>query len=170
VREYANYSLGRVSIFKATEAESEENFRKEMENALTLFEKSLREEILLNPARFCFLFYLSFYTIMFKKQEAEVEVQKYLAEAKRSTYYSKSKDKLIKAVENLAAALREAQKVREIGLDRMKCDLNTYRRYCERAAELVQKTKEKASGTIKMLERGFLIIDKRIKYLLGTQT
>ena len=54
-----------------------------------------------------------------------------------------------------------------MGLDSMKCDLNTYRRYCERAAELIKKTKEKAQGVTKMLQRGLPIIDKRIKELLG---
>jgi HEAT repeat protein len=165
VRASANHSLGRACIFKATEAESEEDFRKELEIALTFFEQSSVEATYFNPARFCRLFYRSFYMITFM-QTAEGEVQEYLAEAKRVSAGSESKEKLLEAVENLARALSEAQKVREKGLGSMKCDLNTYRRYCEHAAELVQKTKEKAPGATKMLERGFPIIDKRIKELL----
>jgi hypothetical protein len=95
VRVNANYALGRVSIFKATEAESEENFSSEIENALSFFEKSSRESSFFNPARFCLPFYRSFYTITFEKQEAEVEVQKYLAEAKCATEGSESKENLL---------------------------------------------------------------------------
>ncbi|WXG41616.1 MAG: hypothetical protein WED07_12780 [Candidatus Freyarchaeum deiterrae] len=40
VRVSANHSLGRASIFRATEAESEEGFRRELEKALGFFEKS----------------------------------------------------------------------------------------------------------------------------------
>jgi HEAT repeat protein len=168
VRVCANYSLGRAYIFKATEAESEEVFRKELETALAFFEESSKEAFWQhsNPAHFCRLFYRSFYMLTFK-QPKEAEVEEYLAEAKYAAGGSESKEKLLEAVENLAHALREAQKVRKLDIGTMKCDLNTYRQYCEQAAELVEQTKEKAPGATKMLERGLPIIDRRIKELLG---
>jgi HEAT repeat protein len=166
VRASAKHSLGRASIFKAIETGSIEDFRYELENALVFFENSSMEGTYYNPADFCRLFYRSFYMLTFK-QPAEAEVQNYLAEAKSAAEGWENKENLLETVENLAHALREAQKVSERGLDTIKCDLNAYRRYCERAAELVQKTKEKAPGATKMLERGFPIIDKRIKELLG---
>ena len=64
VRMYANHSLGRISIFKATGAENDEKFRKELKKALEFFEKSSTEEPF-NPSKFCFPFYRSFYTIAF---------------------------------------------------------------------------------------------------------
>ena len=82
VRAFANYSLGRASIFKATEAENEDLFRKGITNALEFFEASSREATYSHLSRFCLPFYRSFYTIAFKKTEAEDKVQKYLAEAK----------------------------------------------------------------------------------------
>jgi hypothetical protein len=45
-----------------------------MENALGFFEKASEEAIYFNPAKFCSPFYRSFYTIIFKKEEAEAEV------------------------------------------------------------------------------------------------
>ena len=165
VRVSANYALGRASIFKATEAVSEENFRKEFENALEFFERASKEAKYFNPAIFCLPFYRSLYMTTFK-QTAEAKVEKYLAEAKSATEGSESREKLLEAIENLANALKEVQKVREMPLDTMKCNLNTYRRYCERAAELMKTTKEQAPGATAMLERGMPMIDKRIKELL----
>jgi HEAT repeat protein len=167
VRVFANHTLGRAYIFKATEANREEDFRKELEIALAFFEESSKEVTsYFNPARFCHLFYRSFYTLTFK-QTPEAEVLKYLVAAKSAAEGSESKEKLLGAVENLAHALGEAQKVRELDLGTMKCDLNAYQRYCEQAVELVEQTKEKAPGATKMLERGLPIIDRRIKELLG---
>ncbi len=165
VRESANYSLGRVSIFKATKEESEEDLRKELENALGFFEKSSLETTF-NPGRFCYLFYRSFYVMTFK-EPSEAEVQKYITKAKSASEGSVSKKKLIEAVENLANALREAKGLRKKRLDIVKCDLNTYRRYCDRAAELMKITKKEAPLATEMLTRGLPIIDKRIKDLIG---
>jgi HEAT repeat protein len=40
VRTYANYSLGRVSIFQASQAEIEEDYKKELKEAIEFFEKA----------------------------------------------------------------------------------------------------------------------------------
>jgi len=61
VRVYANHYLGRASVFRATEAEREEDFRKELETALCFFEKASTEATFINPAEFCLPFYRSFY-------------------------------------------------------------------------------------------------------------
>ncbi|MEA1863803.1 MAG: hypothetical protein U9N46_01180 [Euryarchaeota archaeon] len=112
----ANYSLGRASIFKATEAESEDDFESELNNAIKFFERSSDEaHSSNNPSSFCLPFYRSFYTITFGKAGAEGEVQKYLAEAKSASEGSKNKEISIEAVENLANALKEAQKVMDFG-------------------------------------------------------
>jgi len=168
VRVPANHSLGRASIFKATEAENEEDFRIELENALQYFERSATESCFYhcNPAKFCLPFYKSFYVLTCKCENSEAELEKYMKEAKRASEGSKSKEDLLAAVENLSNALKETQSLRESGLEAAKYDLNSYRRYCDRAAELLDETEEMAPGATRILKRGLPIIDQRIKDLL----
>jgi hypothetical protein len=161
----ANYSLGRASIFKATEAESEKDFRKELEKAVGFFEKSLKNTTYHNPARFCLPFYRTFYTITFKKQNAPIELQKYLSEAKSAVEGSDNKKKLLEAVENLGNALKEVQNARDF--NNMKSDLSAYKRYLDRACELLDTTEEKAPGASKLIRKGLPILDERIKGILA---
>ncbi len=142
VRASTYHSLGKASIFKAANAENEIDLKKEMEAAIGYFEKSSRQVIWSNPAKFCIPFYRSFFTLIFKKAETEAEVQKYIAEAKSVVEGSESKEKLLEAVENLGNALKEAQKARDF--NDVRSDLNAYRRYCERAFELLDTMEEKA--------------------------
>lgn len=108
VRIRAQYSLGRVSIFKASHAERDEEYRKELENAIEFFEMVEQEASFFNPAQFCLPFYRSFHTIIFKKQEeAKNEVNKYLKDANAAIAGSKNKELLFEAVETLAEALEE---------------------------------------------------------------
>jgi HEAT repeat protein len=162
VRISARHSLGRLSIFKATETEGEENFKKELENALKFFETSSREANY--SSRFCFLFYRSFYTIAFEKQTTEDQVQKYLAEAKKCVGGSKNKETLLEAVENLANALSEAHRITDFGT--MTAHLDAYRQYCERAADFIGSAEENAPDAAWILRRGMPIIDDRIKEII----
>ncbi|MCG7849928.1 MAG: HEAT repeat domain-containing protein [ANME-2 cluster archaeon] len=164
VRGSANHSLGKASIFKATVAESGEDFKSELNNAIDFFEKSSIEATYSNPSSFCLPFYRSFYTITFEKTESEGEVQRYLAEAKSASEGSKNKVTLLEAVENLANALSEAQKVTDF--DATKSDLKTYMQYCNRAANLIGDAAEDAPGAAEILRRGLPIIGERIKELL----
>ena len=163
IRILANYSLGRVSILKAIEAEDENDFKNGLKNALNFFEKSNRKEFCPNPAGFCHPFYRSFYTITFEKEKAEDEVQKYLTEAKSASEGSKNKEQLLEAVENLANALSEAHNAREMGLGALQSELNAYRRYCDRAADLIGDAAEDAPGAARVLRRGLPIIGERIR-------
>ncbi len=158
-RTFANYAIGRADIFKATWAESEEDFRKELESALNFFEKSAKEAayiIYLNPAKFCLPFYRSFYLITFKKQEAESDALMYLAEAKKVVEGSENKEKLLEAIENLDNALKEVHKVRDF--KEMKHALIEYVQYCERAVDLLDITAKKAPDAI-VVKRGLPIIN-----------
>ncbi|MBN1761636.1 MAG: HEAT repeat domain-containing protein [Methanomicrobia archaeon] len=167
VRVSANHALGRVSIFKATEAETEDAFRKEIENAIAFFEASSREAVTYsNPARFCLPFYRSFYTVTFKKPDAETEVQNYLVEAKRAAEGSESKEKLLEAVENLAGALREVQDAQKKDLDEIKKHLDLCKQHCDQAAKLLETTEVKAPGATALLRRSVPIIDQRIKEIV----
>ena len=43
VRTSSNHSLGRVSIFKASQAETDEDYKKELEKAIEFFEIAAKE-------------------------------------------------------------------------------------------------------------------------------
>ena len=165
VKVSANHSLGRISVYRATNAEDEDLLQKELEIAIGFFEKSAQESTYFNPAEFCLPFYRSYYSVIFKKHEAKEEVKKNLDEAKRAVSGSKSKEKLLKAVENLSNALNEAQKLQD--LDDIKADLNGYRRYCDRACELLDSTEGKAPGATLLVRRGLPVINERIQGLLA---
>ena len=165
VRVSVNYSLGKISIYRATEAESKEILKEELNKAIEYFEKSSREsKFYFNPASFCLPFYRSYNAVIFRKEEAKEEIERNLEEAKQAVEGSESKEKLLGAIENLANALQEAQKLR--GLDEIKSDLNAYRRYCDRTVELLNETEDKAPGAAKLVRRGLPIIDERIKAIL----
>jgi hypothetical protein len=163
VRMNANHSLGKVSIFKATKARGDMEFREEMENAIGFFERSSNEAEYSNPSRFCLPFYRSFYTVTFKKEGAEDEIQRYLTDAKDAAEGSKNKETLIKAVENLANALTEAYKTQEANLDTRQRHLNTYRKYCDSATNLIVDASKETPGAARVLCRAFPIIDETIK-------
>ena len=165
VRVSANYSLGKISIYKATEAESDDELKEEMDKAILYFEKSSRESKYFNPVEFCLPFYRSYNAVISRQENAEEEIERNLTEAKQAVAGSESKEKLLGAVENLANALQEAQKLR--GLDEIKTDLNAYRRYCDRSVELLNETEDKAPGAAKLVRRGLPIIDERIKAILA---
>ena len=164
VRVSANHSLGRASIFKATKAKDEEDFKSELKNAIEFFERSSKEAIYSNPSTFCLPFYRSFYKITFEKAGTEGEVKRYLAEAKSASEGSKNKEQLLEAVENLANALSEAQKLTD--LDATKSDLKAYMQYFNRAADLIGDAAEDTPGAAWILRRGMPIIDERIKEII----
>ena len=168
LRAYASHSLGKICIFRASQAESEEYYKQELERAIALFEKAAQEPSfkLLNPAQFCLPFYRSFYTIVFEKQGAKEEVDKYLAEAKNAIKGSKSKELLFEATENLANALKEVQKLENMDFEAKRDELNFYRKYCDQAAGLIRDTEEKTPYATAAMRKGLPILDKNIKELL----
>ena len=124
VRMHAYHSLGRASVFKATEAKDNGTLKRELEAAVVYFEKSSQESKY-SPARFCHPFYRTYLAITFQEAK-EDEVQKYLAEAKEAVGSSKSKDELLKAVENLAEALQESQRLKDRSFQEVASELNSY--------------------------------------------
>ncbi len=166
VRSSSNHCLGRVSIFMASQAKTDEDYKKELEKAIKFFETSSKEAPYNNPAQFCLPFYRSFHTIIFKKQEAREEVKKYLEEAKAAIKGSESKKQLFEAVENLSGALKEVQNLGYLDLQAMKGELNFYRKYCDHAAELMKYTDKKAPFATEVLRKGLPILDRNLKELL----
>ncbi|MHB8102562.1 MAG: HEAT repeat domain-containing protein [Methanosarcina sp.] len=167
VRTFSNHSLGRVSIFMASQAETDEDYKKELEKAIEYFEKAAQDSPKGdNPSKFCLPFYRSFHTVIFKKQAAKEEVDKYLAEAKDAIEGSKSKETLLEAVENLANALKEVQSIENLDLEAKKGELNFYRQYCDHAAELMRDTDEKAPFATEVLRKSLPILDRKLKEIL----
>ncbi len=164
VRTNSYHSLGKVSVFKASQTETNKDYKKELEKSIKFFEKAVREsDIFFNPSQFCLPFYRSFHTIMFKKQEAKEEVDKYLEEAKARIVGSEGRKQLFEAVENLAEALKEIQNLGNLDLEAKKSELNFYRKYCDHAAELLKDTYEKAPFATEVLRKGLPILDRNLK-------
>ena len=161
VRMYAYHSLGRASIFKATETVDKDAMKKELEAAIAFFEKSSQESAF-SPARFCGPFYRSYFAITFQEAE-EDEVQRYLADAKNAVRGSESKEELLLAVENLAGALRESQRLKDRPFHEVVSDLNAYRWYCEKAASYMAAAEDKAPGTIKLMRKCNPFLEEQIQ-------
>jgi len=158
----ANHSLGRASIFKAVNANSEDDFKDEMEKALRYFETSAaRARESYNPSKFCLPFYKSFYAVTFKDGDDEAEVERYLGEARVAIGFSESRDVLLKAMEKLAEALQSAQNWKE-----GQKNLETCRGLCDNASNLLSQAERDAPIAVEVLRRGMPIIGHRIRSLL----
>jgi len=167
VRRNAYYCLGKISIFKASQAENEIDYRREFEQAIKFFEKTSQESTLFNPSQFCLPFYRSFYTIISdENQQAKDEVAKYLTEARSAVKRSKNKELLFEAVDNLAKALEEVQSLENRSLEDNKEDLSHYMEYCERATDLMSETKQISPYATEVLRRGLPILNRKLNFLL----
>ncbi len=166
VRMYAYHSLGRASVLKATEADGKVILRKELENAVVYFEKSTQEVSFFHAAKFCHPFYRTYLAITFQEAK-EDEVQRYLAEAKEAVGGSESKYELLKAVENLARALQESQRLKDRSFQEVANELNAYRWYCDKASEYMIAAEDKAPGAVKLLRKCNPILDERIHAIIA---
>jgi len=167
VRMYAYHSLGSVSVYEATETEDEYKFIDELKRAIDYFEKSSQEatHIFINPASFCLPFYRSYYAVISRQQEAEAEATKYLDVAKSAAFGSESRKTLLKSVDNLANALKEAQK--SLDFDETQEHLRACRQYCDHAAELADSTREKSPVAAAAIMRGIPIVRVKVKEIIA---
>ena len=167
IRMYAYHSLGRVSVYKATEIGDEEKFRDELKKAIDYFEMSSHEakHEFFNPASFCISFYRSYYAVISGKREVEAEAAKYLDEAKKVTGSSKSRKMLLEALENLINVLKEAQKPLVFG--ETKDHLREYRQYCDHTAELADSARGKSPVATAAIMRGIPIVEMKIKKIIA---
>jgi hypothetical protein len=165
VRMYAYHSLGRASIRKASESDDKITQRHELEEAVKFFERSSQEESFFNPARFCHPFYRSYLALAFEGA-SDAEVQRYLTEAKEAVGGSEERE-LFGAVENLAKALEETQKLKERSREQIQSDLTAYQWYCDRAAEHMAAVEEKTPGAVKLMRKCNPIIEERIEEIIA---
>jgi HEAT repeat protein len=166
VQMYAYHSLGKASVYRATESENIDILKRYLKTAVEYFEKSAQGSKF-SPARFCHPFYRSYFALTFQGDSQE-SVQNYLAEAKAAVDGSESRDELLQAVENLAGALQEAQRTKDMQLSGMQCDLNAYMRYCNQAAEYLNQVEKDAPGAAKIIRMGLPNIDQQIKTIIGS--
>ena len=167
VRRNAYYSLGKISILKASQAENEIDYRRYFEQAISFFESTSKESTIYNPSQFCLPFYRSFYTIISdEKQQMKDEVDKYLIEARIAVKKSKNKQMLLEAVDNLAKALKEVQSLENRSLENDKEELSRYMEYCERAADLMSETEQISPYATEVLRRGLPILNRKLNSLL----
>ncbi len=171
VRMYAYYCLGRISINHAIEAETDADFKTKLEMGLDFFEKAYNlpihnQQNCINPARFCLPFYRSFYVLTFKNNEALNEAEIYLSAARRSTEGSRSREILLKAVENLSHALLEVRNIQTTELGIVKEYLRVYKQYCEHAADLLACSERDAPVASRIILKGLPIIDKKIRIII----
>ncbi|HNX08472.1 MAG TPA: HEAT repeat domain-containing protein [Methanothrix sp.] len=161
IRMFSYHSLGKASVYEATESEDINALRRHLEAALGYFEISSQESEY-SPARFCHPFYRSYFALTFQ-EDSQDAVQKYLAEAKEAVDGSKSKNELIKAIENLARALQEAKSLKRKSVEEIAEKLNAYSWYCNKAADHMVAAVESAPGTIKLMKKCNLLLEERIQ-------
>ena len=93
-------------------------------------------------------------------------MNKYLEEAKAAIKGSKSKELLFEAVENLAKALEEVHNLGSLDLQGMKCELDSYRKYCDHATELMRDAEETTPFAAKTIMKGLPILERNLKELI----
>ena len=165
VRMYANHSLGKICIYIASKSESEDDSKALLEEAINYFEKATKEIALFNPATFCLLFYRSFDAVIFKKVYSKKEIEDYITAAKREIWGSKSKQKLIEAIEQLAKALEIAHGAHESGGDWQET-LKRCSDICNRVDELMLENKDNTPAIFDFYEKNKPSFDKNIKELI----
>jgi hypothetical protein len=158
----AYHSLGTISLFKSIEAKNLGTLKTEFETTVTYFEKSYQTNSMFNPSVFCYPFYRAYLAIVFEDAKEE-EVQKYIMEAKKMVGTSKSRENLLKAVENLSEALQESQSLNNRSIQEVASDLNIYSQYCLKAAEYMNAAEDKAPGAIKLMRKCNPILDEKIQ-------
>jgi len=156
------------SIFRATEGDGE--FKVHLEEAIEFFRKSSEQAKYYYPSAFCLPFYRSLHSLLFTKVPRKDEVQRYLAEAKRSIRASESKEVLLEAVNNLSKALQEVRSYSVDDILLRRRDLKSYTKYCLQTAECLREARSKAPLASKvvdytLVEKSIPVLDQKIKAL-----
>ena len=134
----------------------------ELESAVEFFEKSSQVRVLFQSGKILPSFYRSYLALTFRGA-SEAEVKRYLAEAKEALGSSENKKELFGAVENLAKALEETQKLKKKSREQIQSDLKAYQWYCDQAAEHMAAVEEKTPGAVRLLRKCNPIIEERIE-------
>jgi len=161
VRMFAYHAMGKASVLNASEMTDTNSIKSELEKAIAYFERS-SQECSYGPAEFCHPFYKTYYAITFQDAGQE-EVHRNLSEAKMAVGASRSKDELIKAIDNLAQALMESQRLKDRSPEDIGCELRTYRWYCDKASTYMAAAEESAPGAVRLMRRCNPLLEEKIK-------
>jgi hypothetical protein len=164
VRMFANHSLGRASTYRATKGDNSAR-RRHLEKAVAYF-KASSEESEHSPGRFCNSFYNTYIAMNFKGAGQE-EVKSYRNKANEVVERSAYKVELGEAVNNLASALEKSHSSKDRSVQEIAGELNTFRWYCEKAAEHMAAAEQNAPGAVKLMRAGNPILDDRIQATLA---
>ena len=165
VRMHASHSLGKICIYKASKSEKEDYAKDLLENAINYFEKAAKETRLFNPAKFCSTFYRSFDAVIFKRVYSKKEIEDYIKAAKDEIGNSKSKQKLVEAVEHLAEVLEIVHSTREVGDDWQET-LKYCSDICNHVEQLMDENKDKTPAIYNLYKIAKPSFDKNIKELI----
>ena len=77
-----------------------------------------------------------------------------------------NKELLFEVVNNLANVLKEVQKFQNMDFQARRNELSSYRRYCDRATELLRNAGETAPFAAGVVRKGFPIFDRGLKFLI----
>ena len=155
-----------VSIFNASQIE--EDYKKELETALELFERAEEESRgeWHKPSKFCLPFFRFIHIIAFKKQEAKDKADKYLKVARNIFEKSGNQELLFEAINNLANSLIGADNQNIYYLNGKNREIRFYKKYFDRIAELLSNTEETAPYDTETIRMGMQILNRNLKETL----
>lgn len=165
VRAYANYSLGKISISKASQAEKEDEYKKELENAINYLETARLESNWENPSPFCLPFYYSLYTILFEEYSTQEELNELLEINRIYVEKSKNKKLFFEVIENLVNALNKVHNFEKMDYDTKEYE-PCYKKCFERVASLLDNPNISGSSTTKIIKKGIPILERKLKTIL----
>jgi len=160
----SNYSLGRIHIFYAIDADDEEDFQKEVKIAIKYYEDSYLKASYYNRARFCYPLYKSYYAVTFEPESSDEDIEELLICAFDNAEKSRTKNNLIKSIYNLYLAVKTAKNFNEDIDDKKK--LTELQKFCDKALSVLSDTKESAPNVTSVIRRGLPKIDQQIKQLI----
>ncbi|WP_321431117.1 hypothetical protein [uncultured Methanolobus sp.] len=164
-RASANHSIGKISIYKASNSESENELKYFLEKAITHFENAAKEDALYNPAKFCYPFYRSFDAVIFKKTMSKKEIDVYIENAKEEIGGSESKQKLLEAVEQLANVLETVQSAKDVEFEHQEI-LRYCSDICTHVDQLMDENKYKTPAMYLLFKKSSPFFRANIKELI----
>ena len=165
VRMYANHSLGKICIYKASKSDNIKDSKALLEDAIRYFEKAANETERSNPARFCHLFYRSFNALFLKTIFSKKDIDNYIAAAKKEIEDSKSRTQLIEVVGQLAEVLETARTAKGTDIDRKEL-LKHCSDICNHVDQLMDENKDKTPAIFELYKKARPSFDQSIKKLI----
>ncbi|GEM_PF-1500820 len=142
VKMNANYCLGKICIYKASESDTEIDSKVQLGEAIQYFEKASKGSNKSCSVRFCHLFYRSFDAVLFNAPSSGNKIKTYIAAAKNEVGNSIHKKKLLDIVEQLAEVLETIEQANQIDIEYQEL-LKRCSSICDHVDQLMDETKDK---------------------------